>query len=132
GIEDSLDGLQPVLDDPDVNVIFNEAEVTRQLGGWDLARWARHLAAKVLGHGDTNPPLPANAERLPGQEFLPGQELMPRPGAPPTPEQLAGERMIEEFTVEADDHADAIPTDYLPMEVQRPAQDAQDEAADFD
>jgi two-component system chemotaxis response regulator CheB/chemosensory pili system protein ChpB (putative protein-glutamate methylesterase) len=126
GIEDALDSLQPVLDDPDVNVVFNEAEVTRQLGGWDLARWARHLAAKVLGHGDTNPPPPANAERLPGQEF------MPRPGAPPTPEQLAGERMIEEFTVEADDHADAIPTDYLPMQVDLPGRQAPAEAAGFD
>lgn len=110
-LEDALDSLQSVLDDPAVNVIFNEADVTRQLGGWDLARWARHLAAKVLGHGDTNPPMPANAEALPGTHF------MPRPGAPPTPAEMAGERFIEEFTVEADDHADAIPTDYLPMEV---------------
>lgn len=110
-LEDALDSLQPVLDDPAVNVIFNEADVTRQLGGWDLARWARHLAAKVLGHGDTNPPVPADAEALPGNHF------MPRPGLPPTPAEMAGERMIEEFTVEADDHADAIPTDYLPMEM---------------
>jgi two-component system chemotaxis response regulator CheB/chemosensory pili system protein ChpB (putative protein-glutamate methylesterase) len=110
-LEDALDSLQSVLDDPAVNVIFNEADVTRQLGGWDLARWARHLAAKVLGHVDTNPPMPADAEALPGTHY------MPRPGAPPTPAEMAGERFIEEFTVEADDHADAIPTDYLPMEV---------------
>ena len=125
-IEDALDSLQPVLDDPGVNVVFNEAEVTRQLGGWDLARWARHLAAKVLGHGDTNPPPPADAERLPGHAY------MPRPGAPPTPAQLAGERMIEEFTIEADDLADAIPTDYLPMEVASPARAAAEEATGFD
>lgn len=126
GIEDALDSLQPVLDDPAVNVVFNEAEVTRQLGGWDLARWARHLAAKVLGHEDTNPPAPADAERVPGQAFI------PRPGAPPTPEQLAGERLIEEFTVEADDHADAIPTDYLPMQVDLPQRDAPAEPTGFD
>lgn len=126
GIEDALDSLQPVLDDPGVNVVFNEAEVTRQLGGWDLARWARHLAAKVLGHEDTNPPPPANAERVPGQSF------MPKPGAPPTPEQLAGERMIEEFTVEADDHADAIPTDYLPMDLGLPDTGAEADADAFD
>ena len=111
GIEDALDHLQAVLDDPAVNVVFNDAEVTRQLHGWDLARWARHLAAKVLGHGDTNPPPPASAEALPSTHFV------PRPGAPPTPAELAGERHIEEFTVEADDHADAIPTDYMPMEL---------------
>src|SRR5690606_17190331 len=105
------DGMQPGLAVPAVNVNFNEACDTRQLGGWDLARWARHLAAKVLGHADTNPPVPADAEALPGTHY------MPRPGLPPTPAQMAGERMIEEFTVEADDHADAIPTDYLPMEV---------------
>lgn len=124
-LEDALDSLQPVLDDPAVNVIFNEADVTRQLGGWDLARWARHLAAKVLGHADTNPPVPADAEALPGNHF------MPRPGLPPTPAEMAGERMIEEFTVEADDHADAIPTDYLPMEVASKAEAGGDSEPDL-
>jgi chemosensory pili system protein ChpB (putative protein-glutamate methylesterase) len=39
--------------------------VTRRLSGWDLARWARHLAAKVLGREDVLPPVSPDAERLP-------------------------------------------------------------------
>ena len=106
-----FDALQPLLEDPDVSVVFDEASVSSQLSGWDLARWARHLAAKVLGHQDADPPRPEGAEALGGSE-----NLMPVPGAPPTPEQLAGEPLIEEFTIEADELADAVPTDYMPME----------------
>lgn len=43
----------------DVPVVFNEAEVSRQLGGWDQARWARHLIAKIRGISDVLPPPPA-------------------------------------------------------------------------
>ena len=61
GADDSLDHLQAVFDDPAINVVFNDADVSRTLEGWDLARWARHLAAKVLGHDDTLPPPPQGA-----------------------------------------------------------------------
>lgn len=107
--DDELDHLQPVFDAPDVDVVFNESGVSSQLKGWDLARWARHLAAKVLGAGDTMPPPP------PGAEALPLHDLVPTPGAPPTPAQLAGERPIEEFVMEAEDRVDAVPEDFLPM-----------------
>lgn len=67
-LEESADGdfdhLQAVLDDPSINVVFNDSDVSRTLEGWDLARWARHLAAKVLGHDETMPPPPDGAERL--------------------------------------------------------------------
>ncbi|MGE4358884.1 MAG: chemotaxis protein CheB, partial [Lysobacteraceae bacterium] len=61
GLDDTLDHLQAVLDDPEINVVFNDADVSRSLEGWELARWARHLAAKVLGHGETMPPVPEGA-----------------------------------------------------------------------
>ncbi len=64
GADDVFDHLQAVFDDPTINVVFNEADVSRTLEGWDLARWARHLAAKVLGHGDTLPPPPQGAARF--------------------------------------------------------------------
>ena len=105
-----IDALQPLLDDPGIAVVFDESTVSSQLNGWDLARWARHLAAKVMGSTDTDPPRPLGSDAS-GEE-----DLMPDPGAPPTPEQLAGEPLIEEFTIEADEHADAVPTDYMPME----------------
>ncbi len=62
--DDALDALQAVFDDPDINVVFNDADASRTLEGWDLARWARHLVAKVLGHEDTMPPPPPGAARL--------------------------------------------------------------------
>lgn len=107
--DDELDHLQPVFDAPNVDVVFNESGVSSQLKGWDLARWARHLAAKVLGAGDTMPPPP------PGAEALPGLDLMPSPGAPPTPAQMAPERPIEEFVMEAEDRVDTLPDDFLPL-----------------
>ena len=60
-----MDRWQPLFDDPDATVIFDDADVTRRLSGWDLARWARHLAAKVLGRDDVLPPVSPDAERLP-------------------------------------------------------------------
>lgn len=60
-----LERWQPLFDDPDATVVFDDADVTRRLSGWDLARWARHLAAKVLGREDVLPPVSPDAERLP-------------------------------------------------------------------
>ncbi|MBS0194673.1 MAG: hypothetical protein JSR34_10535 [Proteobacteria bacterium] len=61
-----MDRWQPLFDDPSVKVIFDDADVTGRLSGWDLARWARHLAAKVLGRDDVLlPPVTPGAERVP-------------------------------------------------------------------
>lgn len=109
GGDDELDHLQQVFDTPEISVVFNESDVSSRLQGWDLARWARHLAAKVLGDGDAMPPPP------PGAEHLPMHNLMPSPGAPPTPAQMAPQRAIEEFVLEAEDRVDALPEDFLPM-----------------
>ena len=61
----SLDRWQSLFDAPGTTVVFDDADVTSHLSGWDLARWARHLAAKVLGRHDVLPPIQADAERLP-------------------------------------------------------------------
>ncbi len=60
-----LERWQPLFDDPDATVVFDDADVTSRLSGWDLARWARHLAAKVSGRNDVLPPVSPDAERLP-------------------------------------------------------------------
>jgi chemosensory pili system protein ChpB (putative protein-glutamate methylesterase) len=60
-----LERWQPLFDDPDATVVFDDADVTSRLSGWDLARWARHLAAKVLGQDNVLPPVHPDAERLP-------------------------------------------------------------------
>ena len=64
-VEAHLDEVYSLLDDDRYNVIFNEAQVSSQLSGWEQARWARHLAAKILGTENTDPPRPAGAEPVP-------------------------------------------------------------------
>lgn len=66
-----LDDLSGLLADTRYRVVFNDAEVSSALSGWDQARWARHLAAKVLGDGDLDPPRPADAEPVPLRETAP-------------------------------------------------------------
>jgi chemotaxis response regulator CheB len=109
GLDDVLDHLQAVLDDPAINVVFNDADASRALEGWDLARWARHLAAKVLGHGETMPPVPEGAERL-GEPVA----LFPTPGPVPTPADLAPEPDVAAFIEEAVGVSASVPVDELP------------------
>lgn len=59
-IEAALDRFDGLLAMPGVDVMYDDAEVTRELDGWDLNRWARHLAAKLLGR-DVMPPPPEGA-----------------------------------------------------------------------
>ena len=64
--DDYIDALYDVLDAGDYNVIFNEAHVTEALQGWDHARWARNLAAKILKRPEVaTPPRPPGAEAVP-------------------------------------------------------------------
>ena len=60
---DDMDALVRVVDALDSSrqrLVLNDAEATRTLAGWDAARWARHLAAKILGT-DVDPPRPSDA-----------------------------------------------------------------------
>ena len=59
--DDALDHLYEVIDDDRPRVVFNDAQASRALAGWDRARWARHLAVKVLAVGDIDPPRPDDA-----------------------------------------------------------------------
>jgi chemosensory pili system protein ChpB (putative protein-glutamate methylesterase) len=59
--DDALDRLYEVIDGESPRVVFNDAEASRSLTGWDRARWARHLALKVLEMGDVDPPRPDDA-----------------------------------------------------------------------
>ncbi|MGQ4584595.1 chemotaxis protein CheB [Lysobacter sp. F60174L2] len=54
--ENVLDRFDDVLFDPAVDVIYEEAELTASREGWDVARWQRHLVAKLQRHGDVLPP----------------------------------------------------------------------------
>ncbi|WP_329742603.1 chemotaxis protein CheB [Dyella sp. A6] len=56
-----LDRLYGMIDGDGPRVVFNDAQACRGLDGWSRARWARHLAVKVLAAGDVDPPRPADA-----------------------------------------------------------------------
>ncbi len=62
--DDALDQLYEVIDGDRPRVVFNDAQASRKLVGWDHARWARHLAVKVLAIGDIDPPRPENAQGI--------------------------------------------------------------------
>src|SRR5690242_7924554 len=61
-----IDQLYDVLDAGDYEVVFNDASVSANLQGWDHARWARNLAAKILKRPEAaTPPRPPGAEPVP-------------------------------------------------------------------
>ncbi|MDB6164284.1 MAG: hypothetical protein JWL98_1716 [Xanthomonadaceae bacterium] len=55
-VDDALERYDSLLADPGITVIFDEAELAAQRQGWDAARWARHLAAKLNRHQHVLPP----------------------------------------------------------------------------
>lgn len=73
-IEDALSRLDPVLGDPRLTVIYDEADLASSREGWDAQRWARHLSAKLHGHGDVLPP---GAEAELPQSPEPGRPQVP-------------------------------------------------------
>ncbi|KFN43412.1 chemotaxis protein CheB [Arenimonas oryziterrae] len=112
-IEPALDRFDALLSTPGIEVMYDDAEVTRDLDGWDLNRWARHLAAKLLG-SDTLPPVPG------GSDPLPELDMTPVPGLPPTPAQLMDSEKLEDYAQDAPDLADWVPTN--PSLTETPAQ----------
>ena len=104
-IEDALERFDDLLARPGVEVLYDDAEVTRELDGWDLARWARHLAAKLVG-SDVLPPVPGDADPLPQMDFS-----RMEPGAPPKPaDVMAGER-LEDYASESVDLSEWVPAE---------------------
>jgi chemosensory pili system protein ChpB (putative protein-glutamate methylesterase) len=103
-IEDQLDAWEALFATDGVNVVFDDAETTSQLEGWDLARWARHLAAKILGTDQTLPPPPDGAEGVRA-----AVDWMPSPGGPPSPAAQMDAERLEDYAVEALDLADSVP-----------------------
>ena len=63
-VDDALDHLYAVIDGASQRVVFNDAQASRGLTGWDRARWARHLVLKVFEVGELDPPRPEHARGL--------------------------------------------------------------------
>jgi len=95
-----LDEVYRLLDDARYRVIFNDGDVSAGLTGWDQARWLRHLAAKVLGAADLDPPRPADAQAVPvpGARFAVRDAAVTAPAAAAHVEELpsAAEPVVEE------------------------------------
>lgn len=102
-IELGLERFDDLLSASNVEVIYDDAEVTSGLSGWDLNRWARHLAAKMLGR-DLLPPAPKNAEAIEDKD------LQPTPGAVPTPAQLMADEKLEDYTRDTHEMALFVPS----------------------
>lgn len=56
--ETALEKFDGLLADPALLVMYDDAEVAARRDGWEAARWARHLAAKLHGHQDVLPAMP--------------------------------------------------------------------------
>ncbi|MDO4709219.1 MAG: chemotaxis protein CheB [Pseudomonadota bacterium] len=54
-VEDALEHFDELLALPDCRILFEDSELIAARAGWDVARWSRHLSAKLLGHGDVLP-----------------------------------------------------------------------------
>ncbi|NZA26739.1 hypothetical protein H0E84_10100 [Luteimonas sp. SJ-92] len=100
-IEDALEAYEPLLGDPGIAVIFDEAELAAQRAGWDAARWVRHLAAKLNRHDDVLPP---------GREHDPG-DWQPSPGPLPQGGHEVSDRDLASIASEARHVADRVPRD---------------------
>jgi chemosensory pili system protein ChpB (putative protein-glutamate methylesterase) len=62
--EHTLDRIYGLVKSGQTPVVFNDAQASRTLDGWDRARWARHLAAKALNTDIIDPPRPDNAREV--------------------------------------------------------------------
>ena len=102
-IEAALDRFDTLLAKPGVEVMYDDAETTRQLDGWDLNRWARHLAAKLLGT-ELLPPVPD------GAAVVSANDMTPQPGAVPTPADEMAHARLEDYTRDTHGLADIVPT----------------------
>ncbi|MDF3982050.1 chemotaxis protein CheB [Luteibacter sp. PPL201] len=59
-----LDRLYDTVEGGHPRLVFNDADASRSLQGWDRARWARHLAAKLVGGDVIDPPRPDHARAI--------------------------------------------------------------------
>jgi len=73
-----IDHVYDVLDEGDYEVVFNDANASAQLAGTDQARWARHLAAKILNKPEIAVPArPVWAESVPTRAKKPAAPVAP-------------------------------------------------------
>ena len=89
--DDALDHLYELIDGDRPRVVFNDAQASRKLIGWDRARWARHLAVKVLAVGDIDPPRPEDARVIDAPQVEPAETTLVEAVSAEVPLEVAAE-----------------------------------------
>lgn len=94
--DETLDRLYETIEGDHPRVVFNDARASRELDGWDRARWARHLALKVLAVGDVDPPRPEGSHEVAvAADEAVAIEPAPPADAPPEPvRDVASEQVV--------------------------------------
>jgi len=94
--DEYIDQVYDVLDAGDYEIVFNDAQVSSNLSGWDHARWARNLASKILSKPEAaTPPRPPGAQAVPTpvQVSASAVPVAERPG--PAPAMPAAAAVVE-------------------------------------
>lgn len=94
-VEQALERFGPLLSDAALAVVYDDADVAGRRQGWETARWARHLRAKLQGHDDVLPPAggaPSPPQVAGGPDFLAEMEQLQREVAamPELPQHVGG------------------------------------------
>ena len=118
----TLDRIYGLIEAGNTPVVFNDAQASKGLDGWDRARWARHLVAKVLAHDAIDPPRPENAREIDAPTAV---EAAAEPVAEPAADSETAEAPVEAH-VEQPVHATADEPAFDLVETQ--ADDPIDEA----
>ena len=87
--DEEIDEIHELLDAADYEIVINDTETSVQLSSTDQARWARHLAAKILRRPEvTLPPVPEGAQAVPtlAQRWAEQVPVAETPGLPPASE----------------------------------------------
>jgi chemosensory pili system protein ChpB (putative protein-glutamate methylesterase) len=127
--EATIDRIYGLIKSGGIPVVFNDAQASRGLEGWDRARWARHLATKALDSGSIDPPRPDNAREI---EAPVHDEVVVPQAAPVFEEEPVDD--IPEFAVEATEEQplvhDAAASDSETLAAELEALLASDESTD--
>ena len=111
-IEPELEPYSDFLSQPSVMVLYDDAETTRTLSGWDLQRWARHMAAKLLDK-DVMPSSSIETEPSGADADEAFSESLPAWNEPQTMDDAAPAAVAEEAesTWQATDHYEVLDID---------------------
>ncbi len=127
----TLDRIYGLINSGKTSVVFNDAQASRALDGWDRARWARHLASKALNSDTIDPPRPDNAREVdPPEASALEAEPLAEPVLADEPAAEAVADPIEDIPLEHDESAPDTETLAAELEALLASDDAVDSPDD--